>query len=303
MLTQLRLLAATWPGFRAPLLLLIALLAPFSWGSVLAQELQCTAPQNEEQERPGFLVGDFESKLPPSFVEGHERAARGITLWTAGLVRDARWGTRNGQSRYPEKVDGQERPGSRAAPVMPASESNSAIRETSIGPTRSMVIIATGEKLLKQTDASVGGLYGMALDRTYRSINTTGNLFGPNWVSTLDPVRVTRSSLPCVSTEIGCIPRDATVTFPDGAKYKYTWMPSSPGEYEVNGNAAMGTLSGGVTRTSGWWLSMGTKSYNFNSVGRQTEYSDSSGDTATQTWVGGQLTKVTNRVGKTFNFT
>ena len=195
-------------------------------------------------------------------------------------------------------------------PAKPSPENNSETEDAcsesspSTSPTTGKpVVIATGEKFVQENDASSGGLYGMTLDRTYRSISATGYLFGPNWASSFDPYRVTKSTLPCINTEIGCIPRDATVTFPNGAKYKYTWMAVSPGEYQVKGSAAMGTLSGGVTSSSGWWLDIGTRSYTFNSSGRQLSFNDSAGDALTQTWVGSTLTKATNKVGKTFNFT
>ena len=311
MLNQIRLPAVSRPGSRAFLLLLIALLALFSWRSVLAQELQCAAPQNEDWGAAGTSagyfqsdVGYFESKLPASFAEGLGRGKRGIDLWTDGLLRDARWGLRNGRSKYPEQADGQERgPRNRATPAKPASESNSAIKDTGICPTGSMVIIATGEKLLSQVDATSGGLYGMTLARTYRSATAAGRLFGAHWSSSLDPSSVTKSTLPCINTEVGCIPRDATVTFPDGAKYKYTWMPTSPGEYQVNGAAAMGTLSGGVTPSSGWWLSIGTRSYTFNSTGTQLGVTDPDGVSISYAWSSTGTSTVTNKVGKTMTFT
>ncbi len=214
--------------------------------------------------------------------------------WLAKLRHDARFGV-----RHTEKRDGLDE----TPPAMPVAEADSAVDSTGICPTGSPVVIATGEKLLPQTDASSAGLYGMTLDRTYRSVNATGRLFGANWTSSVDPYRVTKSTAACINTEVGCIPPDATVTFPDGAKYKYTWMPTSPGEYQVKGNAALGTLAGGITPTSGWSLGIGTRSYVFNSTGRQLSASDSAGDAWTQIYVGTTLTKVTNRVGKSFNFT
>ena len=119
-----------------------------------------------------------------------------------------------------------------AQPQNAKSVDNSAVNDTEICPTDNPVIIGTGEKLLPQADAESAGLYGMSLRRTYRSKNGSGSMFGTNWPSTFDPSRAVKSPLACIVTEVGCIPRDVSVTFPSGAKYIYTWMPTSPGEYQ-----------------------------------------------------------------------
>ena len=190
-----------------------------------------------------------------------------------------------------------------AAPIAtpPPAQSDSAINrcEATVNP----VIIATGEKFLDQSDASSGGLYGMSVDRTYRSVNATGVLFGPNWTSSLDPMRVTPST-PCVNNGQGCYPLTATLTLPSGAKYKYTWKSPYtryPGEYQSRGSAAMGTLSTGGPGT-GWQLEMNDRVYYFDTSGRETRVADTAGQTLA-TYNGGALATVTNKVGQSFTFT
>lgn len=51
-------------------------------------------------------------------------------------------------------------------------------------------MISRGEKYKKEQDFSVGNLYGFGLERIYRSVFATGALFGPYWLSTLDPDRL-----------------------------------------------------------------------------------------------------------------
>jgi YD repeat-containing protein len=142
----------------------------------------------------------------------------------------------------------------------------------------------------------------MTLSRVYRSANASGYLFGSNWTSSLDPYRVVRSTQACMNTESGCFTRSATVYFPDGSKYKYTLLPLSPGEYQAQGAAAMGTMSGGLSG-SGWSLEMGKRTYQFNSLGRQTSVTEASGSVLNYTYTAGYLTRVSNQNGRAFNFT
>ncbi len=138
------------------------------------------------------------------------------------------------------------------------------------------VIVATGEKLLDQTDSASDGLYGMTLERRYRSVGASGKYFGPNWTSNLDPYRVTKSTFPCVNTDIGCIPRDATVTFPGGAQYKYTIVSVDPGAYQANGSDALGTLQYDIGSAT-WLLEIDKKTYFFNAGGTLTQVLDAGG--------------------------
>lgn len=159
------------------------------------------------------------------------------------------------------------------------------------------VVLASGEKVLDETDAAAGGLYPLQLTRRYRSAGSTGFLFGPNWASNLDPYRVTKSTSPCQDTEVGCVPVDATVTFPDGRVYKFTPKADEPGSYHVKGAASLGVLTY-VVASGSWSLDVMGRGYVFNSLGRQV----SSGD-ATYTWTGARVTRVTSRTGRYFDLT
>lgn len=101
----------------------------------------------------------------------------------------------------------------------PPSEFNTALADFGICPTAAGVVLPTGESTLPQTDYQSGGLYGLAVTRLYRSQGSgSGRFFGPNWVSNYDPARAAKSTQPCINTEVGCIPRDVTVTFADGSR-------------------------------------------------------------------------------------
>lgn len=72
-------------------------------------------------------------------------------------------------------------------------------KESASPKTGNPVIIATGEKFKDELDFASDGLYGFSLQRTYRSLQTAGSLFGPNWMSTLE---VPKMKIPgtCVTT-------------------------------------------------------------------------------------------------------
>ena len=107
------------------------------------------------------------------------------------------------------------------------------------------VIIATGEKILPQTDFLAGSTYSIGLTRTYRSKASTSTLFGPNWASSLDFPVLAQSGCVVGGTRFDpeCIgPTTFVLTFPGGARYVYlrygsTWT------YRANGSTAMGTLT------------------------------------------------------------
>lgn len=48
---------------------------------------------------------------------------------------------------------------------------------TCTNATANPVLIATGEKVLPESDFQAGGDYGLGLQRTYRSKNATGSMF------------------------------------------------------------------------------------------------------------------------------
>lgn len=190
----------------------------------------------------------------------------------------------------------------------PASENNSDKTCESNGnpSTGNPVVLATGEKFKAERDFATSGLYAMELTRTYRSQKATGKMFGPNWPASVEPPVIQPSTLPCVQTEIGCYPRDAVITFPDGSAYKYFLDYGDPGVYRAREAAALGTLKY-TLRSRTWKLYKEQAVFNFQSSGPVNSVTDQSGATlATYTWVssgGYQVTRVANAVGQAINFT
>lgn len=154
------------------------------------------------------------------------------------------------------------------------------------------VVLASGEKIVRETDASRGGLYSLNLTRIYRSAGTNGYFFGPNWSSEFDPYRVVKSTAACLNTEVGCIPANATLIFPDGVSYLYTPDPLDPGSYRVKGNVSLGVLTY-VPSTRNWAGDILGRSYTFNSAGNQLAVQSGMGSEVSYTWVGGRITKIT----------
>ena len=100
----------------------------------------------------------------------------------------------------------------------PVSENNS----DSGGCTQNPVIIATGEKFKSEDDFSSGGLYGMGLTRTYRSFNASGSMFGANWPSTFDSLKIGYTLTACRTIDALCYPRSATISYANGSRFKFT---------------------------------------------------------------------------------
>jgi RHS repeat-associated protein len=168
------------------------------------------------------------------------------------------------------------------------------------------VIIATGEKYKNEGDFTSSGYYGLSLTRTYRSVQTSGRLFGQYWSSNLDPMRVIASTGACVPLETGCYPQSATVYEAGGAKRTYVLDPSI-GTYSYGGNAAAGTLIYGVASKT-WTLRDAAYTYRFASTGNyQTALlSNTSPAVTLYTWAyaaQGQPSRITNAVGQFVAFT
>ena len=80
------------------------------------------------------------------------------------------------------------------------------------------VIIATGEKILPQSDFAALGSYGFSLSREYRSQSTTGKAFGSSWPSSLDGVSIVYTLTGCRWIDVLCYPRQAIVRSSNGAR-------------------------------------------------------------------------------------
>lgn len=185
----------------------------------------------------------------------------------------------------------------------PSSENNS--NKQGQCSTSNPVILSTGEKFKVEQDFKSVGLYGFDLTRTYRSKNTNGTaMFGANWPSNLDAMRLSFTLSNCLRTEIGCTPRQAVLTEADGTQYKYTVQ--SVGSYSVKNSAATGILFYDPPNAE-WQLQRGGKNYSFDGDGYLTQVSTLNGVLLTYGYTygagGRQLTSVTNRVGQVARFT
>ena len=173
--------------------------------------------------------------------------------------------------------------------------------------TTNPVVIASGEKYKREIDFESVGLYGLSLERVYRSRNTTGQLFGPNWTASVDAPLLTPSAQ-TVSTEVGSFPARATIAFPGGTQYVYNIdLSDYPYAYRVRGNAKLGDLY--YERATGvWTLWASQKRYNFLAGGGMATSIDRfTGERLlTINWVFTgtyRITRVTNLVGQQVNFT
>jgi RHS repeat-associated protein len=199
-------------------------------------------------------------------------------------------------------------------PSTPPAENNSEKDQCSQSnpSTKNPVILATGEKYKVESDFSASGLYGLSLTRTYRSKHTSGNMFGPNWLSNIEPARL-QTSGPCVGDTIRnpptyCYPQFATIKFADGATYQYKLkaFTATTADYTVKDANSLGSLR--FTKlTNNWKLSKDNLVYEMDSSGFATRITDNGAPALTYTWVTSagqrQITRVTNRVGQYLGFT
>jgi RHS repeat-associated protein len=181
------------------------------------------------------------------------------------------------------------------------------------------VVISTGEKYKEELDFELQGLYGFDLVRRYRSNNASGQLFGPNWLSSLDGPRITTEG-GIVTGVDGRIPKYAHMTLEDGTSYSFEAgddydLPGN-GKYLYrmhNGSPYIGTLYY-VAATKQWqligdtrkwdFLSDGTiwkiatangqmlRSYTYASPGKPSRISNGFGKALTFTWTGDRVTKI-----------
>lgn len=164
------------------------------------------------------------------------------------------------------------------------------------------VVITTGEKYKKEQDFISAGEYGLSLQRTYRSINSKGILFGENWLSTWDGPRLTLGPAYCTSGN--CIPSNITFTDSSGVSFVYT--PHGGEEnyylYAVRGAVSTGQLEFGYPYL--YTLNQNNKTYRFDRFGNVLFMSDSiSGETINFTYQNSMLSNVKNNFGKSISFT
>jgi hypothetical protein len=148
-----------------------------------------------------------------------------------------------------------------SAPIAGTSEGNKATStcEQSGTPppsptTDHPVIIATGEKFKDEVDFTGGGLYSRGLQRTYRSMQTAGSIFGPNWMSSLEIPKMKVSFANCVTTFDGdCVPATVVVVAADGGEHTFKRNTSYDGGHE-HYYSGRGADAGVLTYSWGTWI-------------------------------------------------
>jgi RHS repeat-associated protein len=185
---------------------------------------------------------------------------------------------------------------------MPPSLNNSAKSCTTSKP----VMLTTGEKFKTETDFKSSGLYPLGLTRTYRSAQTSGTLFGPQWLSNVDYPNLGISTEVFFAQDRKRIPQYSIVTFPDGARYRYG-IPDAlvwdgyQAEYMVDYAPGAGVLT---YRSTGWTLEISKKSYEYDINGRIMKITNRvTGDVWTFQRPSTSVTKIVSITGQSMQLT
>lgn len=163
------------------------------------------------------------------------------------------------------------------------------------------VVITTGEKYKDEQDFISEGEYGLGMQRTYRSMQNKGVLFGANWLSTWDGPRLTIGQSSCVAGK--CIPSSLTFTDSSGVSFVYTPLSGEDNFYTyiVRGAAATGELD--FSYPNIYTLRQNNKKYRFDRFGNIQFMSNSmTGETVTFTYQSSKISKITNNFGKSISF-
>jgi RHS repeat-associated protein len=169
------------------------------------------------------------------------------------------------------------------------------------------VILATGEKVQIEHDILASGIRSLSLDRTYRSASTTTNMFGSRWQSIYDyPVLKTYGCVKYSDYPNQCFPTSIVLTLPDGATYTYTPAGTDIESYQVNGSAAMGTLT--YVPGMDYIVSIGSKTYTYSASNKTIQKITKDGGEVLLQWtyasgINGRPSKVSNGAGHYINFT
>ena len=114
------------------------------------------------------------------------------------------------------------------------------------------VVIATGEKYLPETDFTIGGQYGFAFTRTYRSSSNQETWFGTQWSSDVFGPKLRMFYQGCVQANGFCYPKQVEYLEPNGARYVY--LEDTVTTYSVAGSVLKGSLTYN-TSTQQWEMS------------------------------------------------
>ena len=244
---------------------------------------------------PGAGTGTIPASRADGIFSGYQ--AKGS--WEGGVSLDswsAIWAVPGGQQI--ERM--RQRTADRSRPT-PVSEFNSDPQHD-LNPTSCQgVVLSSGELTFSDSDVPGFGLYAITMGRTYRSAAASGRLFGPNWISDFEPARIAPSAT-WIYTEVGHVPRDAIVTFPGGASYKYTHDNTDPGSYRVQQSEAMGRLYYS-TLNGRWSLDRDKQTYAFTSASQLTSITGLDGHRLTYIWQpSNRLIRIQNHLGHKLSF-
>lgn len=167
------------------------------------------------------------------------------------------------------------------------------------------VIIATGEKVLAETDFLSAALNGLGLVRNYRSLPSTYGavgMFGPNWYSSLSSLKVFTAG--CVlNPDWGCVPQSINIWNIDGSREYYTLKPSASDPFLYT----TGADSGGVLEYMpyyGYTLTRDGFTYTYSEAGYIQSVAGPLGYSLTFFYEGaaGQVSRVVNGAGQQVKF-
>lgn len=166
--------------------------------------------------------------------------------------------------------------------------------------TQNPVVVTTGEKIKDETDFVSIGEYGLNLTRFYRSKQSSGKMFGPNWLSNLDAAKISASGSCSVITEEGlCVNQYATLTQPNGVKFTYRFKFDMGGSYSFTSkdSAQAGELQ--YVAGGGWMLTKGSVTSWFDDAGKILSIADNAGAELYYTYgANDRLASITNAAGK-----
>lgn len=237
--------------------------------------------------------GDGRVELPPVFISGPRLPDNPSTLLAEN-------------PNSPRNLQDREAGPGQANTAKPPGNSNTKGPSDPCLVTANPVKISTGEKFKLEKDFATGGLYALSLERTYRSMSTAGNMFGPHWLTNLEFPRLAIAFSPCTVTPIGdCVPQSVTYNDTDGTQYTFTWAGwTDDGHtyfYYAQGNAAdLGELV--YVYGKSWRLVRNKMSYKYTNGGYIQSIYNNSGVTLTYTYSGTNITQISQSTGQNIQF-